>query len=63
MKKPVDYFYMGRDDGVNNKPRQKGLKGFNKKCYDNGYQEGQSDRTYWNTRKKKEILDEKRINK
>ena len=47
-----NYYGQGYTDGVQNKPRAKGLKGHNKACYENGYREGQAYRTLEGTRKK-----------
>lgn len=37
MKGVIGKYYEGRKDGYENKPKQKGLKGDNKKAYENGY--------------------------
>lgn len=45
MKAPIDYFYLGRADGLANKPKNKRLKGDNAAAYRNGYAEGTKDRS------------------
>ena len=45
MTKPVDYYYIGTEDGRNNRPKRKGLKGVNKAAYENGYRAGHQFRS------------------
>lgn len=48
----VNKFYQGERDGREGNPKAKGLKGDNKKAYENGYAEGAKSRTIQNTQRK-----------
>jgi len=43
--KSANYHTRGLQDGLTNKPREKGIKPYNKPVYEAGYQEGQKLRS------------------
>ena len=57
MKGIVNKYYEGRKDGFQGKPKAKGLKGDNKKAYENGYAEGTKDRSLEGARRKNPLFD------
>lgn len=49
MKSIVDWYYIGYNDGLANKPKQK-VSNHNKRAYLNGYSEGSKERSKGKTK-------------